>query len=65
MQPTNKLLGNPTGKAVSVVTLGTPVLGTLVAGSLTALFSYGDNITLSRGQELQVVLKKDIQLTVN
>lgn len=65
MQPTNKLLDNPTGKAVSVVTLGTPVLGTLVAGSLTALFSYGDNITLSRGQELQIVLKKDIQLTVN
>lgn len=65
IQPTQKLLDSNAGKAISVATLGTPVLGTLVAGSLTALFSYGDNITLTRGQELQIVLKKDIQLTVN
>ncbi len=65
LEPTQKLLDSNTGKAISVATLGTPVIGTLVAGSLTALFSYGDNITLTKGQELQIVLKKDIQLTIN
>jgi len=65
IEPTQNLLDSTTGKAISVVTLGTPVVGTLVAGSLIALFSYGDNITLARGQELQIVLKKDIQLTIN
>ena len=65
IEPTQNLLDSTAGKAVSVATLGTPVVGTLVAGSLIALFSYGDNITLARGQELQIVLKKDIQLTIN
>jgi hypothetical protein len=65
MEPTQNLLDSTTGRVISVATLGTPVVGALVGGSLIALFSYGDNITLSRGQELQIVLKKDIQLTIN
>ncbi len=65
LEPTQNLLDTTQGKLVSVVTLGTPVVGTLVTGSLIALFSQGDNVSLSRGQELQVVLKKDIQLNLN
>ena len=63
--PTQMLLDTQPGKIISVATLGTPVIGTLVAGSLLALFSQGDNITLNQGQELQIVLKKDIELTAN
>ncbi len=65
LKPTQNLLDSTNGKVISVVALGSPVVGTLVAGSLIALFSQGDNITLTRGQELQIVLKKDIQLTIN
>ncbi len=59
------LLESTPGKVVSAVALGTPVIGALLGGSLVALFSQGDNIILVKGQELQVVLKKDLQLTVN
>ena len=65
LEPTQKLLETTQGKAISVIGLGTPVIGALVTGSLIALFSQGDNIMLNQGQELQIVLKKDIQLTVN
>ena len=65
LEPTQNLINNPQGRVITVATLGTPVIGTLVAGTLTALFSQGDNISLSRGQELQIVLQKDLQLTVN
>ena len=65
IEPTQDLLDTSQGKLVSVATLGTPVVGALVAGSLIALFSQGDNITLTKGQELQIILKKDIQLNLN
>ena len=65
LEPTQKLLETTQGKTISVIGLGTPVIGALVTGSLIALFSQGDNIMLNQGQELQIVLKKDIQLTVN
>ena len=65
LEPTQDLLDTTKGKIASVVTLGTPVVGTLVTGSLIALFSQGDNISLIKGQELQIVLKKDIQLNLN
>ncbi len=65
IEPTQNLLDTSQGKLVSIATLGTPVVGALVAGSLIALFSQGDNITLTKGQELQVILKKDIQLNLN
>ena len=65
IEPTQMLLESEYGKAISVVTLGTPVVGTLISGSLIALFSQGDNITLNQGQELQIVLQKDIQLSIN
>ncbi|MBI3591660.1 MAG: hypothetical protein HY094_09835 [Candidatus Melainabacteria bacterium] len=65
IEPTQMLLDSSQGRIISVATLGTPVIGTLIAGTLTALFSQGDNITLNRGQELQIVLQKDLQLTVD
>lgn len=65
LEPTQMLLESKYGKVISVVTLGTPVVGALISGSLIALFSQGDNITLNQGQELQIVLRKDIQLSVN
>lgn len=65
LEPTQALLESSQGRIVSIAALGTPVIGTLVAGTLTALFSQGDNITLTKGQELQILLKKDLQLTVN
>ena len=65
LEPTQMLLESQTGKVITVATLGSPVIGTLIGGSLVALFSEGDNISLYKGQELQVVLKTDIQLTVN
>lgn len=63
--PTQGLIDITKVKMISIDTFGTPVIGTLVAGPLIALFSEGDNITLGRGQELQIVLKRDIQLGIN
>ncbi|GEM_PF-2014246 len=65
LEPTQMLLESQAGKVITVATLGSPVIGTLIGGSLIALFSRGDNVALYKGQELQVVLKTDIQLTVN
>lgn len=57
--------GSIPGGVITLETLGTPVIEALVNGSLIALFSQGDNVSLYKGQELQIVLKKDIQLTRN
>ncbi len=65
IKPTQMLLESEPGRVISVITLGTPVIGTLVSGSLIALCSQGDNISLNQGQELQILLKKDLQLSVN
>ena len=65
LEPTQMLLESQAGRIITVATLGSPVIGTLIGGSLIALFSEGDNISLYKGQELQIVLKTDIQLTVN
>ncbi|OGI19188.1 MAG: hypothetical protein A3B68_05715 [Candidatus Melainabacteria bacterium RIFCSPHIGHO2_02_FULL_34_12] len=67
LEPTQNLLEseNPAARIVIIATLGTPAIGTLIGGSLIALFSQGDNITIPKGQELQIVLRKDIQLKLN
>ncbi len=44
------------------VKLGSSIVKGLISGNLVALFSQGDNITLNRGQELQVVLKSDLNI---
>ena len=64
IQPTKKLLSSDTGKIASVATLGVPVMGTLVAGSVIALFSHGDSASVAKGQELQIVLTKDTNLSL-
>ena len=40
-------------------------ISSLVSGFLTALSSDFDNIVLNRGQELQIVIKRDIKLAAN
>ena len=47
---------------ISISNLDTKAAGSLVNGSLFVLFAQGDNVTLNQGQELQVVLIKDINL---
>lgn len=62
MEPTNSLLSSNTGKAVSIATLGVPVVGTMIGGSAIALFSRGDGAAVLEGQELQIVLTQNTNL---
>lgn len=62
LKPTNNLLSSSTGKAVSVATLGLPVVGTMVGGTAIALFSRGDAAAVTEGQELQIVLTQSTNL---
>jgi hypothetical protein len=64
MEPTNKLLGTETGRNVSIATLGIPVAGTLVAGTVVALFSDGDDASVYKGQELQILVNRDLDLKI-
>lgn len=50
---------------VPVIDLGPSLIGKLLAGRLFALSSQVDTVTLNKGQELQIVLQKNIQLTTN
>ncbi len=51
--------------AANVVTLGAPAIATLIGGSAIALFSSGDNVSLSPGQEIEVLLTNDLGLQLN
>lgn len=62
ISPTQNLLASDTGKAVSVATLGLPVVGTLFGGAVVALFSKGDAAAVYRGQELQIMLTRNTDL---
>ncbi len=62
--PTKKLLRSDAGKVVSVATFGAPVVGTLLGGSIVALFSHGDAASLERGQELQIMLLANTDLAM-
>lgn len=64
MEPTDKLLSSETGRNVSIATLGIPVAGTLVAGTVIALFSDGDDASVYKGQELQIMVNKDLDLKI-
>ncbi|MDX1917743.1 MAG: hypothetical protein SFT81_01185 [Candidatus Caenarcaniphilales bacterium] len=59
LAPTRKLLDSDTGQIVSIVTLGIPVVGTLVGGSVIAVVSKGDDIGLANGERFKIVLKDD------
>lgn len=63
MNPTQNLLKTNAGKAVSVATLGVPVIGTLIGGSAIALFSHGDSAIVNKGDELQIVLTQSTTLS--
>lgn len=64
MEPTQALLGSDTGKVVSVATLGVPVVGSLLGGTVIALFSHGDSASVAKGQELQIVLTRNTDLSL-
>lgn len=63
VEPTSALLDSTTGKVVSIATVGAPVVGTLLAGSVIALFSRGDAASVYKGQELQIVLTRNTDLS--
>jgi hypothetical protein len=62
LAPTSSLLSSNTGKAVSIATLGVPVVGTMIGGSAIALFSRGDGAEVTAGQELQIILTQNTNL---
>lgn len=51
--------------AANVATLGAPAVATLLGSSAIALFRSGDNVSLSPGQELEVLLTGDLGLQIN
>lgn len=50
--------------AANIATLGAPAAATLIGGSAIALFRSGDNVSLSPGQELEVLLTNDLGLQI-
>lgn len=64
MEPTSALLDSTTGRAISIATLGVPVVGSLMGGSAIALFSKGDAAALDKGQELQIVLTRNTNVSL-
>ena len=50
---------------VPISNLGPPLIGSLLTGKLYALFTESDSVTLNKGQELQIVLQRNLQLTAN
>lgn len=64
IEPTQALLDSDTGKAISIATLGVPVVGSLMGGTAIALFSKGDAAELSKGQELQIVLTRNTNVSL-
>ena len=65
IEPAVALLENLSGMRISVGDIGLPLIGELVNGPLTALYLQSQNISINKGQELQILLKKDIQLITN
>jgi hypothetical protein len=52
-------------EAANIATLGAPAIATAIGSGAIAFFSSGDNIDLSPGQELEVLLTNDLGLQVN
>jgi hypothetical protein len=63
--------GNSTGAtkgaivAANVATLGAPTIATALGSSAIAIFRTGDNVSLSPGQEIEVLLTNDLGLQIN
>lgn len=51
--------------AANIATLGAPIVATAIGSSAIALFRSGDNISLSPGQELEILLTNELGLQVN
>ena len=51
--------------AANIATLGAPAAATLIGSSAVALFRSGDNISLTPGQELEILLTGDLGLQMN
>jgi len=51
--------------AANIATLGVPTIATAIGSSAIALFSKGDQISLSPGQEIEVLLTNDLGLQIN
>ena len=51
--------------AVNVATLGAPAVATVIGGSAIALFKTGDNVSLTPGQEIEVLLTNDLGVQLN
>lgn len=51
--------------AANIATLGAPIVATAIGSSAVALFRSGDNISLSPGQELEILLTNDLGVQVN
>jgi hypothetical protein len=51
--------------AANIATLGAPTIATAIGGSAIALFRSGDNVSLTPGQELEVLLTNDLGLQIN
>lgn len=64
MEPTQSLLSTKTGQVISVATLGLPVAGSLLGGSVIALFSRGDSASLEKGQELQIMITRNVDVAL-
>jgi hypothetical protein len=51
--------------AANIATLGAPTVATAIGSSAIALFSKGDQVSLSPGQEIEVLLTNDLGLQIN
>lgn len=62
--PSESIPGFNSGVTIRVTSFGIPFVNELLSGSLAALFLQEEDNVLSRGQELQIVLRKDLQFDV-
>ena len=65
VKPTDAQAWPDSNLTVPLSNLGPALISSLLTGKLYALFSQGDTVTLNRGQELDIVLQRNVQLTGN
>lgn len=51
--------------AANIATLGAPIVATAIGSSAVALFRSGDNISLSPGQEIEILLTNELGVQIN
>ncbi len=65
VKPTDPQILFDNNVPVPVSNLETSLIGNLLTGKLYALFPQAEIVTINKGQELQIVLQRNIQLTGN